>query len=86
VSAENEPKFLDEVAKAYERWTGDEWSPEKTLVNFVKYGRAKRVVALEQIDRAVQAASTADLREYTRLTSLQRQVEDLHKRMTREGQ
>jgi hypothetical protein len=83
--SDNEPKFLEKVATSYERWTGDEWSPEKTVSNFALYGRAKRVEALEQIDRAVQEASTADLRNYARLTRLHRQVEDLHRRMTSEG-
>jgi hypothetical protein len=70
--------FLEKVEKTHERWTGEQWSPEKTLDSFPLYGKAKRIEALEQIDAAVKAADTSNLREYTRLTRIQRDAEFKH--------
>ncbi|MFY9953785.1 hypothetical protein [Bradyrhizobium sp.] len=68
-------EFLEKVQKSYERHTGEAWSPEKTLQNFPLYGRQKRIEALSQIDEAVKDADTSNLRQYTKLTRLQREVE-----------
>jgi hypothetical protein len=78
--------FMKRVAKSHERWTGQEWSPEKTLENFPLYGKAKRIEALEQIDAAVEAANPeGNLREYARLTRLQREVQLQHELMLKNG-
>ena len=79
--------FIERVEKNHERWTGEKWSPEKTLENFPLYGRAKRIEALEQIESAVKATNPTmgDLRRYSQLTALQREVENLHQRMIKEG-
>jgi hypothetical protein len=78
-------EFLERVEKTHERWTGEEWSPEKTLNNFALYGKTKRIEALEQIDAAVKSADTSNLREYTRLTRLQRDVELQHQLLIKNG-
>jgi hypothetical protein len=78
-------EFIEKVGKSHERWTGEQWSPEKTLDNFPLYGNAKRIEALEQIDAAVKDADTSNLREYTRLTRLQREVELQHQMLLKNG-
>lgn len=70
--------FLEKVEKTYERWTGEEWSAEKTLDNFLLYGKTKRIQALEQLDEAVKTADTSNLRDYARLTRIQREAEARH--------
>jgi hypothetical protein len=79
--------FIEKVEKTYQRWTGEEWSPDATVRNFALYGKAKRIEALEQIDGAVKATNPTGgaLREYARLTRLQRDVEELHQRLIKEG-
>jgi hypothetical protein len=49
------------------------------------YGKTKRIEALEQIDAAVKSADTSNLREYTRLTRLQRDVELQHQLLIKNG-
>jgi len=79
--------FIKQVEKHYERWTGESWEPEKALKNFPLYGRAKRIESLEQIDAAVKAAdpSPGKLRQYAKLTALQREAETLHQMMVKNG-
>jgi hypothetical protein len=78
-------EFLEKVEKSHARWTGEEWTPEATMKNFPLYGKAKRIEALEQIDAAVRDADTSNLREYTRLTRLQREVELQHQLLLKNG-
>jgi hypothetical protein len=78
-------EFLEKVQKNFRRHTGSDWSPEVGLENFALYGRQKRVEALTMLDDAVREASTSSLREYSRLTRVQTDFEDLHERMIREG-
>jgi hypothetical protein len=79
--------FIDKVEKSHERWTGESWSPEKTRENFALYGKAKRIQAMEQLDDAVkqEPATDGNLRRYTQLTSLQRDLERMHNLMIRNG-
>jgi hypothetical protein len=81
----DDPDFLDRVERSHERWTGEQWSPEKTLDSFMLHGRAKRIEALEQLDAAVKEAGTTNLREYSRLTRLQRDMESKHQAMIKSG-
>jgi hypothetical protein len=79
--------FIEKVSKTFERWTGTEWSPEASVANFAIYGKAKRIEALEQIDQAVKemTPTSGNLRRYSQLTALQRDVETLHQRLIKEG-
>jgi hypothetical protein len=78
-------EFIKKVSKSWERHTGEEWSPERTLQNFPLYGKSKRIEALSQIDEAVKDADTSNLREYTKLTRLQREVELQHQMLLKNG-
>jgi hypothetical protein len=77
--------FLEKAKKTHERWTGEPWSPEIALDSFPLYGKAKRIEALEQIDAAVKASDTSNLREYTRLTRIQRDAEFEHQMLIKNG-
>jgi rubrerythrin len=78
-------EFLEKIEKSHERWTGKEWLREDTLRNFAVYGKAKRIESLDMIDAAVEAADTADLREYSRLTRLKADLEREHQLLVRNG-
>jgi hypothetical protein len=83
----DEPDFIERVEKTHERWTGEQWAPEKTIETFSLYGKAKRIEALEQLDGAVNATNptTGNLRRYSMLTGLRRDLEAMHQLMIREG-
>jgi hypothetical protein len=74
----NNPDFLDRVAKTQELWTGEEWQPEHTVEAFGLFGVGKRIEALEQIDQALAVADTSNIKRYTRLTSLRRDLANVH--------
>jgi hypothetical protein len=74
----NNPDFLDRVAKTQELWTGEEWQPEHTVDSFGLYGVGKRIEALEQIDQAIATADTSNIKRYTKLTSLRRDLANTH--------
>lgn len=84
---QDDDDFLKVIETTHERWTGESWSPEKTLENFVVYGRAKRIAALEQLDGAVKSTTPTqgNMRRYATLTALQREAERLHQMMIRNG-
>jgi hypothetical protein len=79
--------FIEKVEKSYARHTGQEWEPQKTLETFPLYGKKQRIAALEQLDDAIKTvpATEGALRQYTRLTSLQRDLERMHQMMLRNG-
>jgi hypothetical protein len=78
--------FIERVEKSHERWTGEQWSPEKTLENFPLYGRAKRIAALEQSDQALrEEAERGSLPRYTRLARLHTDLENIHQKLVKVG-
>jgi hypothetical protein len=79
--------FIERVEKSHERWTGQEWSPEKTKESFALYGKASRITALEQLDAAITEvpATEGNLRRYAKLTGLQRDLEQMHQLLLKNG-
>ena len=57
----------------------------KDLGQFIALRRAKRIQALEQLDDAVKTADTSNLREYAKLTRIQREAEARHQLALKHG-
>jgi hypothetical protein len=82
-----EDDFIKKMETHHERWHGEQWEPQKTLETFPLYGRAKRIEALQQLDSEIKEtpATEGALRTYTRLTSLQRNLERIHQAQIKVG-
>jgi hypothetical protein len=77
MSYEN-PDIIERIEKISRNWTGEEWTPDRALDEFHLYGHAKRVAILDDFDAELQNADTSNLRRYSDLTLLRRQMDNAH--------
>ncbi len=77
--AEDTRNFIEQTAN-YWRNRGLEWSPENTVENFTLYGPRKRADALDQLDSELAKVepTAGDLREYTEMVGLRRNLDSVH--------
>jgi hypothetical protein len=75
---DKQPDLIDGFERTSQNWTGESWTPEKSIEQFQLYGAAKRATILDQLDDALRTADTSNLRNYTRLTSLRRDLSNVH--------
>jgi hypothetical protein len=79
-------KRVDQVAK---NWTGEGRGPDQIEAEFHLYGHGKRAEALDQIDSHLRELGSvegeASLRGYTRLTSLRRNLGQVHSTLIKVG-
>jgi hypothetical protein len=81
----DEPDFIERSAQISRNWTGEEWGPEQLVQEFHLYGHRKRAEALDQLDDHLRTVDTSNLRKYARLTSLRRQMDDVHHTLRKVG-
>jgi hypothetical protein len=81
-------EFLERVDKAAQNWTGESRGPGQIEADFPLYGHAKRAEALDQLDehlRNLTVEGETSLRDYTRLTSLRRNLGRAHSTLIKVG-
>jgi hypothetical protein len=79
------PDFFDIVGKANRNLSGTEVGPEELLQSFHLYGHARRAEALDAMDNYLNAADTSDLPKFVRLSSLRRDLDQVHHRLRKAG-
>jgi hypothetical protein len=77
--------FVDRIERISKNWTGESFTPEQTLQEFQMFGQAKRSEILDQLDEAMPDASLGNLRKYVRLTSLRRDMDNVHHALRKAG-
>ena len=75
---DDEPDFIERAEKISENWTGEAFSPERTLEEFHLYGHAKRAAALDQFDTELANTNPSNLRRYAELNDLHRRMRTAH--------
>jgi hypothetical protein len=77
--------FIDRFERISKNWTGESWTPERTLQEFQMFGHAKRSEILDQLDEAMPDASSGNLRRYVDLTSLRDDMGTIHHALRKAG-
>jgi hypothetical protein len=80
--------FLKLVDQSARNWTGEGREPDQIQADFHLYGHGKRAEALDQFDehlRKLGSVEGEDLRRYTRLTSLRRNLGQVHSTLIKVG-
>jgi hypothetical protein len=77
--------FLDRVNSSWQNWTGENRSPDDVIGEFHLYGGAKRAEALDLIDQEFAAADTSDLRKYSELVRMRREMKNIHHTLRKAG-
>jgi hypothetical protein len=85
----SEEDFLQRVDQAAQNWTGQSRGPDQIESDFHLYGHTKRAEALDQLDEHLRKLGSvegeANLRGYTRLTSLRRNLGRAHGALIKVG-
>jgi hypothetical protein len=76
--SEDKRDFLDKMNDSARNWTGEELNPDHVVERFQLFSAGKRIEALEQLDTELNSMSTANLKRYTKLTSLKRDLSNVH--------
>ena len=80
--------FLKLVDQSARNWTGEGRAPDQIQADFHLYGHGKRAEALDQFDehlRKLGSVEGEDLRRYARLTSLRRNLGQVHSTLIKVG-
>jgi hypothetical protein len=75
---EDKRDLLDKMADSHKNWTGEEFNPDTVVERFQLFAPGKRIEALEQLDTELNSADTSNLKRYTKLTSLRRDLGNVH--------
>ena len=82
-------EFLERVNKAAQNWSGEVRGAADIVNDFPLYGHARRAEALDQIDAEISRIGSVegddDLKSYTRLTSLRRNLGQTHSALIKVG-
>ncbi len=70
--------FVERAERVSKNWSGESWTPDRTLSEFQLYGPAKRAEYLDAIDEQLRTADTANLRRYATLVNMRRQMDHIH--------
>jgi hypothetical protein len=82
-------KLLEVVDQTAKNWTGEGRGPQQVVDEFHLYGHTARAAALDQIDEHLRRLGSvegeADIRDYTRLTSMRRSLGKVHSTLIKVG-
>jgi hypothetical protein len=77
--------ILDVIDRSSQNWTGESRTPDDIIGDFHLYSHAKRATQLDQLDDAFAAADTSDLRKYSELCRMRRQLKGIHHTLRKAG-
>ncbi|WP_426525039.1 hypothetical protein [Bradyrhizobium sp. McL0615] len=67
-------------------WYGEnDWSPKKTVEDFAYFDGATRADALDTLDHAMAEIDTTDLRQYSEMSGLHRDLNRIHQSLLKVG-
>jgi hypothetical protein len=75
------PNFIERAGTISQNWTGSEKSPDELVQEFMLYGHNKRAAALDSFDAELVDADTSNLRRYSKLTALRRNLDRVHRQL-----
>ena len=83
----SEDDFLQRVDQAARNWTGEGRGPDQIAADFHLYGHSKRAEALDQFDEHLRKLGSVegDLRGYSRLSALRRNLGKAHSTLIKAG-
>lgn len=84
----SEDDFLQRIDQAAQNWTGQSRGPDQIAADFHLYGHNKRAEALDQLDEHLRKLGSVEgeaLRDYTRLTTMRRNLAKTHNTLIKVG-
>jgi hypothetical protein len=81
----DKPDILDVIQQRGQNWTGEDRGPEHVIEEFPLYGFSKRAEALDQLDDHLRTVDTSDLRKYSRLVGMRREMGEIHHTLRKAG-
>jgi hypothetical protein len=81
----DEPDILDLIQQHGQNWVGEDRGPEQVVQDFPLFGYKKRAEALDQLDDHLRTVDTSDLRRYSRLTAMRRELGGIHHTLRKAG-
>ncbi|MET4526530.1 hypothetical protein [Bradyrhizobium sp. JR18.2] len=83
--SDDDRNFVETARDISKNWDGEELTPDGMLQEFQLYGYAKRSGILDQIDKDYQKADTSDLRKYSEMAMLRRNMKQVHHTLRKAG-
>jgi hypothetical protein len=81
----DKPDILDFIQQTGHNRTGEDRGPEEVVSDFPLYGFSKRVEALDALDEHMRTVDTSDLRKYSRLVGMRRELGEIHHTLRKAG-
>jgi hypothetical protein len=82
---DKQANIIDQFEQTSQNWTGESWTREKAVEQYMQYGAAKQSQVLDWLDEAVRTCDTSNLRKYTELTSLRRDCRNIRRALREAG-
>jgi hypothetical protein len=79
------PDFLERADNISKNWTGEGIDHGQVVERFHLYSLEKRAEALDAFDSELRTADTSNLRRYSKLVALRRDMDHVHHNLRKVG-
>jgi hypothetical protein len=79
------PDFLERADNISKNWTGEGISRDEVVNRFHLYSHQKRAEALDAFDSELRTTDTSNLRRYSKLVALRRDMDHVHHNLRKVG-
>jgi hypothetical protein len=83
--ADEDRNFIDAARDISRNWSGEAVTPEGMLNEFQLFGHAKRAEILDNVDSDYRDADTSDLRKFSDMATLRRNMQKVHHALRKAG-
>jgi hypothetical protein len=83
--ADEDRNFIDVAGDVSRNWSGEAVTPEGILNEFQLFGPAKRAGILDDVDADYRNADTSDLRKFSDMATLRRNMQKVHHALRKAG-
>ncbi|OSJ16840.1 hypothetical protein BST63_10560 [Bradyrhizobium canariense] len=83
--SDDDRNFIDDARDISKNWSGEEITTDGMLQEFQLYGYEKRSGILDQVDKDYHKADTSDLRKYSEIVRLRRNMQQVHHTLRKAG-